>query len=89
MSAVPNHQTGRITDLQTRGVVAMAGTFGYELDLGTLSEKEREIVREQIRRYHRYAPLVQKGDYYRLTDPRRDEAGLPGCLWQRIRRKRC
>ena len=74
VSAVPNHQTGRITDLQTRGVVAMAGTFGYELDLGTLSEKEREIVREQIRRYHRYAPLVQKGDYYRLTDPRRDEA---------------
>ena len=74
VSAVPNHQTGRKTSLRTRGVVAMAGTFGYELDLGALSEEGKEIVREQIRCYHKYAPLVQRGDYYRLTDPRQDEA---------------
>ena len=33
VSAVPNHQTGRVTPLATRGCVAMAGTFGYELDV--------------------------------------------------------
>ena len=33
VSAVPNHQTGRTTALETRGTVAMAGSFGYELDL--------------------------------------------------------
>ena len=74
VSAVPNHQTGRITSLRTRGVVAMAGTFGYELDLGKLAEEEKEIVKEQIRCFHQYAPLVQQGDYYRLTDPGKDEA---------------
>ena len=30
VSAIPNHQTGRRTPLATRGVVAMAGSFGYE-----------------------------------------------------------
>ena len=28
VSAVPNHQTGRVTSFHTRGVTAMAGTFG-------------------------------------------------------------
>ncbi len=74
VSAVPNHQTGRTTALSTRGVVAMAGTFGYELDLGDLTDRAKEIVRKQIRDYHRYAHLVQQGLYYRLTDPRREEA---------------
>lgn len=73
VSAVPNHQTGRITSLQARGVAAMAGTFGYELDLGALTSEEKETVREQIRRFHACAPLIQNGDYYRLTDPREEE----------------
>ena len=33
VSTVPNHQTGRITPFETRGITAMAGSFGYELDL--------------------------------------------------------
>ena len=33
VSAVPNHQTGRSVSMETRAVTAMAGTFGYELDL--------------------------------------------------------
>ena len=41
VSAVPNHQTGRKTPLHTRGVVAMSGTFGYELNLMKLSEEEK------------------------------------------------
>lgn len=64
VSAVPNHQTGRVTSLNTRGVVAMAGTFGYELNLGLLSDKEKEEVKDQVKKFKAYAPLIQNGDYY-------------------------
>lgn len=66
VSACPNHQTGRSTPMGTRGVVAMAGTFGYELDPAKLSEAEKEQVREQIQRFDEYYDLIQNGDYYRL-----------------------
>jgi alpha-galactosidase len=70
VSAVPNHQTGRTTSLRTRGVVAMAGGgFGYELDPGTMTEEEKEEVKQQIVQYRKYAELIRTGDYYRLSDP--------------------
>ena len=75
VSAVPNHQTGRITSLKTRGVVAMAGTFGYELNLGKLSPEEKEEIRRQIRTYRQHARLIQTGLYYRLTNPFKDVLG--------------
>lgn len=75
VSAVPNHQTGRVTPLKTREVVAMAGTFGYELDLLKLSEEEKAEVRRQIQDYKHYAPLISNGRYYRLTNPFVDEIG--------------
>lgn len=73
VSAVPNHQTGRITSLHTRGVVAMAGTFGYELNLGKLSQEEKEEIRSQVEEYRKFAPLIQTGLYYRLSDPVKEE----------------
>lgn len=69
VSAVPNHQNGRITPLRTRAITAMAGTFGYELDLETLSGEEKQEIRCQIREYKKYASLIQNGLYYRLTNP--------------------
>jgi alpha-galactosidase len=69
VSAVPNHQTGRSTSLHTRGVVAMAGTFGYELDPAKMTPEEKEEVKEQLRTYRKYAALIQQGDYYRLSNP--------------------
>jgi alpha-galactosidase len=69
VSAVPNHQTGRTTNITTRGVVAQAGTFGYELDLNQISEEEKEIVRCQIEEQKKYFPLIHDGRYYRLSDP--------------------
>ncbi len=69
VSACPNHQTGRTVPLGTRGVVAMSGTFGYELDLNKLSRKELSLVKRQITRYQSYAELIRTGDYYRLTNP--------------------
>lgn len=74
VSAVPNHQTGRSTTLQVRSVVAMAGTFGYELDLSALPDEGKEIVRNQIKKYRKYAKLINYGVYYRLTNPFEEEA---------------
>ena len=72
VSAVPNHQTGRITSLRTRGIVAMTGAFGYELSLSRLSAEEKEEIREQIRQYKEFEPLISTGDYYRLSNPFED-----------------
>ena len=69
VSAVPNAQTGRCTPMETRGVVAMCGTFGYELDLSRCTPEEKETVRRQVQTYKDRARLIQEGDYYRLTDP--------------------
>ncbi|MCD7745314.1 MAG: alpha-galactosidase [Lachnospiraceae bacterium] len=73
VSAVPNHQTGRQTDIVTRGVTAMAGTFGYELDLNLISEEEKEIVQSQIRDYIKYSDLIREGRYFRLSSPMENE----------------
>lgn len=68
VSAVPNHQTGRKTSMNTRGIVAMAGSFGYELDLNLISDEEKEQVKEQIKDFKKYWDLIHNGDYYRITD---------------------
>lgn len=69
VSAVPNHQNGRVTPLRTRAITAMAGTFGYELDLEKLSGEEKQEIGFQIKEYKKYASLIQNGLYYRLTNP--------------------
>jgi alpha-galactosidase len=69
VSAIPNHQVGRQTPLETRGAVAMQGCFGYELDITRLSESDRQIMQAQIRHYKELRPLLQFGDLYRLIDP--------------------
>lgn len=69
VSTVPNHQVGRITPLETRGYVAMAGNFGYELDLTTLTVEEKEIVKKQIALYKEIRSLIQFGKFYRIINP--------------------
>lgn len=68
VSAVPNGGTRRVTPFHTRSVVAMAGTFGYELDLNLISEAEKQAVPAQIETFKAYWDLLQNGLYYRLTD---------------------
>ena len=68
VSASPNHQTGRLVPLRTRGIVAQSGTFGYELNPDQLTDAEKKEVMDQIAAYHRYARLIAGGDYYRLND---------------------
>ncbi len=69
VSAVPNHQTGRITSLSMRGTVAMNGAFGYELDLAKVSGDEKETMRAQVSFYKKNRGIVNDGDYYRLLSP--------------------
>jgi alpha-galactosidase len=73
VSAVPNHQTGRTTPIKTRAITAMAGSFGYELDLNKLSDEEKEEVRLQIQLFKEYGPLIHNGKYYRLSNPMEDK----------------
>src|SRR5699024_3417924 len=72
VSAVPNHQVGRITSLETRGNVAYFGVFGYELDITQMTDEEKEIVKEQIKFYKDNRELIHKGDFYRILSPFED-----------------
>ena len=67
VSAVPNHQTGRVTPFTTRGHVALSGSFGYELDINKMTEEEKELVKGQIADFYKYYSLTHEGTYYRLT----------------------
>lgn len=69
VSAVPNHQTGRVTTMKMRGDVAMAGVLGYELDLTQLTPLEKATVKEQIQTYQKFRQLVQYGKFIRLDSP--------------------
>lgn len=72
VSAVPNHQTGRVTSMHTRGVAAMSGTFGYELNPALLNAKEKAEICAQLAQYREYQELIREGDYYRLSNPFQD-----------------
>jgi alpha-galactosidase len=69
VSAVPNHQTGRLTPLATRAAVSFFGVFGYELDPTRLTDEEQAQVRDQITFYRQHRELFQFGRFHRLEDP--------------------
>ena len=69
VSVCPNHQNGRVTPFKTRGICAMQGSFGYELDLSKLSEEDKAETRRQITVYNENWELFQSGSYYRLNSP--------------------
>jgi alpha-galactosidase len=69
VSAVPNHQVGRITPISTRAAVAFFGVFGYELDTTALTEDERRQVGEQVAFYKAHRDVLQRGRFLRLRGP--------------------
>lgn len=69
VSEAPNQQTFRNTPLSTRAETAYFGCFGYEMDLDTLTEEEKEEVKEQIQYYKRIRKLIMEGTFYRLISP--------------------
>lgn len=78
VSDCPNHATGRNTPFDTRAKVAMAGTFGYELDITEIPEADRKEISSQIALYKKYGSLIREGDYYRLASYR--ENHLYDCI---------
>ena len=68
----------RRTGYETKGNVALWGTFGYELDPTKLTADEKEIVKQQVKDYHKYYDLIHYGDLYRITDPYFDSYK---CAW--------
>lgn len=69
LSAVPNHQTGRITPFETRGNMAMSAVFGYELNLTHMTDEEKQQVKQQVAFYKSIRQLVQFGTFIRLKSP--------------------
>ena len=61
--------TKRATPLETRAIVAMAGSLGFELDVNEMSVEEKAVVKRQIDTFKEKYDLFQNGLYYRLTDP--------------------
>ncbi|MBR2338988.1 MAG: alpha-galactosidase, partial [Clostridia bacterium] len=78
-SAMGAHVSDRErTGYETKGHVALWGTFGYELDPTKLTEDEKTLVKQQVADYHRYYDLIRDGDLYRLIDPTVDPYK---CAW--------
>ncbi|MBR2697686.1 MAG: alpha-galactosidase [Clostridia bacterium] len=69
VSAVPNLQTDRRVSLRMRADVAFFGTFGYELDLNTLTSEEQAAVARDTAFMKAHRKLIQFGDLYRLASP--------------------
>ncbi len=78
VSAVPNHQCGRITPLRTRGDVALGGNFGYELDLSAQSPEDREEMIRQVKQVKALRATTQRGVFTRLRSPLEGNV----CAWQ-------
>ncbi len=68
VSAVPNHQLARTTSLKTRADTAYFGTFGYELDITSISDEEKEEMKEQIAYFKKNREVLQFGSFYRLQN---------------------
>lgn len=57
------------TGYGTKCNVARWGTFGLELDPTHLTDEEADIIRDEIKEYHKNYELVNRGDLYRLISP--------------------
>ncbi|MBR3020198.1 MAG: alpha-galactosidase [Clostridia bacterium] len=69
VSAVPNHQIGRVTDMRMRGDVALGGNFGYELDLSAQTPEDMEEIRRQVQQVKAVRKTTQQGMFTRLLSP--------------------
>ncbi len=55
--------------METRGLTAMMGTFGYELDLTKLPEEDKIVAKEHVALFKEIRETVQFGEFYRLLSP--------------------
>lgn len=72
VSVCPNHQTGRTVPLETRAMIAMSGSYGYEMDLTQLDEEEKQLLRAENEKFKAQWEIHQLGRYHRLTNAQTD-----------------
>ena len=68
VSNCPNHQTLRVTPLESRFAVASFGVLGYEFNLCDLNKEDLAAIKAQVELYKQYRQVLQFGDFYRLRD---------------------
>lgn len=69
VSAVPNHQIGRITPMKMRCEVALSGNFGLELDLTKQTEEDIAEIRKKTQVLKGIRDTISKGTFTRLLSP--------------------
>ncbi len=67
--------------IKTKSAVAMAGTFGYELDPNEMSEEDKALVKTESEKFHKYYNVIHYGELYRLIAPTDDEFK---CAWSYV-----
>lgn len=65
VSSCPNHQTIRVTPLETRFAVACFGALGYELNLIDAKKEDLEAIKAQISLYKEWRSVLQFGRWIR------------------------
>ena len=65
VSGLNNHQTLRVTPLETRFAVASYGSLGYEVNLVDMHKDELVAIKEQISKYKSFRSVFQYGQMYR------------------------
>ena len=65
VSSCPNHQTLRITPLETRFQTACFGICGYECNFCDMGKEDFAAVKEQISLYKKWREVLQTGTFYR------------------------
>lgn len=65
VSSCPNHQTLRITPLETRFQVAAFGICGYECNFCDMKKEDFLAVKGQIALYKQWREVLQFGSFYR------------------------
>ena len=69
LSEIPNHQTDRKIDLNTRCAIAMSANFGVMLNLSRETQDDLDQITTSIAWYKENRQLIQYGDFYRLRNP--------------------
>ena len=66
VSSCPNHQTLRVTPLESRFAVASFGVLGYECNLCDMKKEDLAAIKAQVELYKQYRKTLQFGDFYRM-----------------------
>jgi alpha-galactosidase len=68
VSGCPNHQTLRVTPLESRFAIACGGVLGYECNICDMGKNELAEVKSQLELYKKWRGILQFGQLYRLKD---------------------